>query len=440
MGPQETTDARHSYGGDHPHAHHSHAPEETGAQHDCCADSHSPLPPSNEDGLSFRQPRREILTPEDLEDFLASQTLSSFLGFVLQLNESVRNKKTSADVPQTEVITTILGILDELHHLVEDTPVDTSTNSRFGNPSFRVWLDKVNENLAPLHQRLVPFGLPEASIVEVSTYFISSFGDRQRIDYGTGHEAAFVTWLYCLSKLGLVTEQDYPALVLKVFFNYISLMRELQFTYWLEPAGSHGVWGLDDYHFLPFMFGSSQLYDHKHIKPKSIHNSDIIAEFSKEYMYLACIQFINSVKTATLRWHSPMLDDISGVKSWQKVNGGMVKMYRAEVLGKLPIMQHFLFGSILSFKGSGGRPELDVADEHFHVYALGQQAPVCCGMRIPSSIAGASARNGQNGTFIPMAGVGGIAGGGKMGSGAAIGGRTAETGYLRPMPRPLPFD
>ena len=63
----------------------------------------------------------------------------------------------------------------------------------------------------------------------------------------------------------------------------------------LEPAGSHGVWGLEDYQFVPFIWGSAQLIAHPLIKPKSIHNPQILEVYADQYMYLGCIKFVMQV-------------------------------------------------------------------------------------------------------------------------------------------------
>ncbi|KAF9130507.1 Serine/threonine-protein phosphatase 2A activator 2 [Mortierella sp. 14UC] len=349
---------------------------------------------------AFTVPRREILTKEDLDLFHRSATYAALFDFLDVLNESVVGVVSTANCYQSEIVKGMLETLDLVNQVAEEYPPETGHESRFGNPAFRKFYDQVGLSAPGWMEKL---SLPKEAVPEVTKYFVECWGNRKRIDYGTGHEASFLTWLYCFDKLGLIKQEDYKAIVINVFFKYIEVMRNLQFAYWLEPAGSHGVWGLDDYHFLPFLFGAAQLRGHKYIRPKSIHDNDIVSEFSKDYMYLSCVKFINSVKSASLRWHSPMLDDISAVKTWDKVNSGMIKMYKAEVFGKLPIMQHFLFGSLIPFKGLSDNRILDEDEEeagvegHQHIHAFGQEFPTCCGMKIPSAIAAAAASGGASG-------------------------------------------
>ena len=47
--------------------------------------------------------------------------------------------------------------------------------------------------------------------------------------------------------------------------------------------------------------------------------------------------------------HSPYLNDISGGETWSKVVAGLLRMYEGEVLGKLPVVQHLKFGTLLKW-------------------------------------------------------------------------------------------
>lgn len=56
-----------------------------------------------------------------------------------------------------------------------------------------------------------------AAAAELSPYWVDSFGNATRIDYGTGHETTFAALLFCLASLGVVGEADAAALVNVVF-------------------------------------------------------------------------------------------------------------------------------------------------------------------------------------------------------------------------------
>lgn len=179
---------------------------------------------------------------------------------------------------------------------------------------------------------------------------IEGFGNSTRIDYGTGHEAAFACFICCLFKIRLLKPDDKIAVVFKIFQKYLQVCRKLQSVYRMEPAGSHGVWGLDDFQFLPFVWGSSQFYMHPTIEPHHFVDENIVSHNENEYVFLQAIKHIFNTKTGPFAEHSNILWGISGVAHWGKVNSGLIKMYKVEVLKKFPIIQHVKFGSILSFE------------------------------------------------------------------------------------------
>ena len=87
---------------------------------------------------------------------------------------------------------------------------------RFGNLAFKTFHSKIEAIALTEIADLLTEGKKDAA-VELNTYILDSFGSNVRIDYGTGHELAFLTFLYCLVKLGVYDKTDYEGLVHLVF-------------------------------------------------------------------------------------------------------------------------------------------------------------------------------------------------------------------------------
>ncbi|PTB64511.1 Phosphotyrosyl phosphatase activator [Trichoderma citrinoviride] len=338
----------------------------------------------------FQTPTKRIQQPDDVGRFLVSAAYRDIGLFILQLNHAVCPRQpTGSSTPtvfplgskstRTASIRSCQMLLFRIRDLIDRAPPDPGSQ-RFGNVSFRKWFALLKEELDDLLNdgllgETLRIGNGHAKD-EVASYLLGSFGSSQRLDYGTGHELNFIAFLGCLWKLGHFKDGIQGGdiereIVLLVIQPYLEIVRQLITTYTLEPAGSHGVWGLDDHSFIPYIFGSAQLTRpisneldpmptegsvRGAPKPSDVTNPSIVESMRQVNMYFSAVAFINDVKKGPFWEHSPMLFDISGIKDgWGKINKGMIKMFNAEVLSKFPVIQHFPFGSLFSWDESRQR-------------------------------------------------------------------------------------
>jgi serine/threonine-protein phosphatase 2A activator len=208
-------------------------------------------------------PAKKITSPADVVFFQKSSACESLTSFILAVNDAVKGQPCSV-LPLSAAGGTVLAMLSDLSAKVDEIrPIPQPM--RFGNKAFRTW----HEEMSKIATSYIATISADAA-AELSPYVFQSFGDPtvppplsgltpQRLDYGTGHETAFVAFLCCLAEIGALTAADLRGVGLTIFPSYVALVRKIITTYVLEPAGSHGVWCLDDHHIVPYLWGAAQL-------------------------------------------------------------------------------------------------------------------------------------------------------------------------------------
>ncbi|CAK9436481.1 uncharacterized protein LODBEIA_P10390 [Lodderomyces beijingensis] len=244
------------------------------------------------------------------------------------------------------IVVKILSILHRLNKLIDECP-PVQGPTRFGNVAFRTWHEKAHPIISSSVSQ-IPTSSPEITI-ETNYYLANAFGSAMRLDYGTGHELSFFAFLAGLMRSNIIHPTGEELLMM--FARYYDLARRLITVYNLEPAGSHGVWGLDDHFHLIYILGASQFCDDPTGQVPSVRtalSSSNLTMYKSSNLYTNAVAFIFKLKSGPFHEHSPVISDIhANVLSWKKVRQGLMKMYMVEVFGKFPVIQHFWFGQVL---------------------------------------------------------------------------------------------
>jgi len=127
-----------------------------------------------------------------------------------------------------------MKLLDDMTEWVKEVPLAPQANQRFGNLAFRDYIalvEAVSETsqwtIVLTIQRIPAYfddpSIPEQLPAQLLPLLLNSnaFGHATRLDYGTGHELAFMLGIWCCVVSGWVggegKEDEEDEMILRVF-------------------------------------------------------------------------------------------------------------------------------------------------------------------------------------------------------------------------------
>ncbi|GAA5969571.1 hypothetical protein JCM8115_003078 [Rhodotorula mucilaginosa] len=269
--------------------------------------------------------RRKILTQNDMAQWTQSEAYTNIERFIIRLRDA-----STRPVSQSELVKRINALLKKSTDWLDGSASPSSTGK-----AFQAWLDKLAQEADRLyHESLTP--AQHVAIPELAFHLRSSFGSPARLDYGTGHELSFLAFLLILRLVGAFTAEDEPALARETFAIYLDVMKQVHKTFRLEAAGKMGIWGMDENHHLVYHWEASQTRIHPSKRPALLVAPPGAAGIS--YLFLSSLLHLHG---------DPVPATTSADASSDKSFEGLLRLYKHEVLDRLPVVQHFRFGPVL---------------------------------------------------------------------------------------------
>lgn len=222
-------------------------------------------------------------------DFRETKAYFLIKDFLFKVDSSIKTER------QAEV--NLGHLIFRVKEIIDTTPL-SQAQGRYANPGMVDVIEKVES-------------------ITTDIYLRNSFGNKIRMDFGTGHELNFLCYLFTQCQENYISINQ----VKSALAAYFQIVRIYIRKFNIEAAGSRGCWSVDDYLLLPYLFGSSENFNN--------------------YESIEGIQG-GIFKDAQVCNASMVLKSICKLP-WPAINTGMFKMYDEEVLSRKVVTQHFIY-------------------------------------------------------------------------------------------------